>query len=304
MKIITLTNEAIINRHLLRYKDSPESIKTRKSSLNYFFVQKYFNFNGHISEISKSILVDYFDWLNQLTSISLSTKQNKWRLLRSLLEFCMEYYDDFLIKIPTKKTIQWKNNHKKPNSNKDIRLEKEEVKDLLTFMKINRFSYYLIFRIFAETGMRKGELINIDYDKVNLKKRFIDTHGKRGQKIYYFSRELGVLLDFYIESRKSKEYDTKALFVSNHSQRFSNRPFNIYLKIITKKIGLNKNITCKTFRSTLNTLRKIMGCSNEDRKILINHKTTDVNVNHYINLKWNEFIELFDNWNPYKDIQI
>lgn len=303
MKITGFTNEKIIKRHLLRYKASPESVKTRKSSLNYFFAQKYFNYNGHISDISKSTLVDYFDWLNQLTSISLSTKKIKWILLRSLLEFCMEYYDDFLIKIPTK-TIQWNINHKKPNSNKYIRLEKEEVKDLLIFMKINHFSYYLIFRIFAETGMRKGELINIDYDKVNLKKRFIDTHGKRGQKIYYFSQELEHLLDFYIESRKLKNYDTKALFVSKYSQRFSSRPFNIYLKIITEKIGIEKNITCKTFRSTLNTLRKIMGCSNEDRKILINHKTTDVNVNHYINLKWNEFIELFDKWNPYQDIQI
>lgn len=303
MKITGFTNEKIIKRHLLRYKASPESVKTRKSSLNYFFAQKYFNYNGLISNISKSTLVDYFDWLNQLTSISLSTKKIKWILLRSLLEFCMEYYDDFLIKIPTK-TIQWNINHKKPNSNKDIRLEKEEVKDLLNFMKINHFSYYLIFRIFTETGMRKGELINIDYDKVNLNKRFIDTHGKRGQKIYYFSQELEHLLDFYIESRKLKNYDTKALFVSKYSQRFSSRPFNIYLKIITKKIGIEKNITCKTFRSTLNTLRKIMGCSNEDRKILINHKTTDVNVNHYINLKWTEFIELFDKWNPYQDIQI
>jgi len=303
MKITEFTNEGIINRHLLRYKDSPESVKTRRSSLNYFFAQEYFNYNGHISEISKSTLVDYFDWLNQLTSISLSTKKIKWILLRSLLEFCMEYYDGFLIKIPTK-TIQWKINHKKPNSNKDVRLEKEEVKDLLTFMKINHFSYYLIFRIFTETGMRKGELINIDYDKVNLKKRFIDTHGKRGQKIYYFSQELEVLLDFYIESRKLKNYNTKSLFVSKYSQRFSNRPFNIYLKLITKKIGIEKNITCKTFRSTLNTLRKVMGCSNEDRKILINHKTTDVNVNHYINLKWHEFIELFDKWNPYQDIKL
>ena len=303
MKITGLTNEKIIKRHLLRYKASPESVKTRRSSLNYFFAHKYFNYNGHISEISKSTLVDYFDWLNQLTSISLSTKKIKWILLRSLLEFCMEYYDDFLIKIPTK-TIQWKINHKEPNSNKDVRLEKKEVKDLLNFMKINHFSYYLIFRIFTETGMRKGELINIDYDKVNLKKRFIDTHGKRGQKIYYFSQELKDLLDFYIESRKLKNYNTKALFVSKYSQRFSSRPFNIYLKIITEKIGIEKNITCKTFRSTLNTLRKIMGCSNEDRKILINHKTTDVNVNHYINLKWNEFIELFDKWNPYQNLQL
>ncbi len=43
-----------------------------------------------------------------------------------------------------------------------------------------------------------------------------------------------------------------------------------------------------------------MGCSIEDRKILLNHKTGDVNLESYTILEYDNFIELYDKWNPYQ----
>ncbi|MHA1380693.1 MAG: tyrosine-type recombinase/integrase, partial [Candidatus Helarchaeota archaeon] len=211
--------------------------------------------------------------------------------------------DDFLVKIPHR-TTNWNQNHKSPESNKNIRLEFNELETILGFLKINNFKYYLIFRIFADTGMRKGELVNIDYNKVNTKKRIIDTHGKKGRKIYYITKELADYLEVYINSRKKNTCKTKALFLTKSYNRYAKRQFNYYLKSVIEKLEIEKNITCKTFRSTLNTLRKVMGCPNEDRKILINHQTDDVNVNHYLKLKYDEFISLFDRWYPYQKINL
>jgi len=298
-----LTNDEIIEKYLNGYRHSNASISTRKSCLNYFFDKKYFGFDGHISEIKKSTLVDYFNYLNQLETISLGPKKMKWTFIKGLLEFCMEYYDDFLIAIP-KYTINWKPIHKEPNSNKDVVMTKEELKKILDYLKGNHYSYYLIFRVFAETGMRKGELIAIDYDKVDLEKRYIDTKGKTGRKIYYISKDLCNHLNVYLEERKLKNVGTKTLFLSNNLWQYSQRAFNEFLKPKLDKLGIKKNITCHTFRKSLNTFRKLMDCSKENRKLLINHKTRDINVNSYVKLKYNEFLDLYDKWYPYSDLSL
>ncbi len=61
---------------------------------------------------------------------------------------------------------------------------------ILEYINLNHFNYYLISRTFAETGMRKGELINIDYNNVNFKRRYIKTKGKMDISIYYISKNL------------------------------------------------------------------------------------------------------------------
>ena len=47
-----------------------------------------------------------------------------------------------------------------------------------------------------------------------------------------------------------------------------------------------------------------MGCPTEDRKILLNHKTNDVNLESYIVLDYIQFIELYDKWDPYKELNL
>ena len=47
-----------------------------------------------------------------------------------------------------------------------------------------------------------------------------------------------------------------------------------------------------------------MGCPSEDRKILLNHKVKDVNIESYVKLNYEEYLQLYDDWYPYNDIQI
>lgn len=301
--ISDFSNEEIIEKHLSRYSHSPQSQRMRKSCLNYFFGENYFGYKGRVGEVSKADLYDYFDYLNQLESVSLTTKKNKWTILRSFLEFCSEYYDGFVVVFPSK-TISWKPTHKEAESNKSVVLTAKEVRKILKWFKKRNFKYYLIFRLFAETGMRKGEIINLEYDCVNIEKRYVKTNGKTGIKVYYISEELRDLLASFVEERKKVRVETKALFLSNQSKKFSERPFNKRLGVARKRVGIEKNVTVKTFRSTLNTLRKLMECHPEDRKILLNHKTGDVNVEHYVKLNYEQFLSLYDKWNPFKRLDL
>jgi len=167
--MIEPTNEKIKETYLNHYRHSKQSVKTRKSALNYFFSELYFGYREHTFKIDTNILIDYFDYLKHLDSLSLGSKKTKWTLLISFLNFCMEYYRkyNFIVVIP-KHSINWNGiPHKEPETNKNIIMTKEEIEKILDYLKLSHFQYYLIFRIFAETGMRKGELIKIDYNKVN-----------------------------------------------------------------------------------------------------------------------------------------
>ena len=224
--------------------------------------------------------MDYFDYLNQLDSISITTKQLKWRILKSFLDYCVDYYEDdfdFVIKFPNR-LVKWKPMHKEPNSNADVFLTIEEFKMINDYLK-----------------------------RTNLEKRYFDTIGKRGRKAYFFSENLRNKLAMFIEERKLVKAETKALFLSAQSKRFSNRPFNKYLKKITPKLGINKNITCQVFRRSLNALRFKMGCTNDViLRILLNHSVKGVNFNNYVkkSLDYEKYLSYYDEWYPFKNIKL
>lgn len=316
-------NNEIIEKYLYTFRDSKQSQNTRKSCLNYFFNEEYFGFKGHVFEIGKRNLLEYRDYLNHLETISLSTKKTKWTILRSFLTHCEDYYEeefDVFFKFP--KERKWKAVHKEPNSNTDVFLTVGEIKQILDYLKRINFKYYLIFRLFAESGLRKGGVINLDYDNVFLEKRYIYTKEKNGRNAYYITERLRDYLKMYLEERELIETETKALFLSTHLKRFSNRAFNEYLngsggknkkgEIIKRKGVLDriplktKGITCQVFRRSLNLLRFEMGCPEEIRRVLLNHSVPGVNFNNYVKkgLDYKKFLNYFDTWNPYTTAKV
>jgi len=297
---MNISNQELITDYLIFYQHSPQSQKMRKTSLNYFFEPKYFGYNGHIFNISTKILKDYFVWLKNLNTINLTTRKNKWNILTSFLNYTMENYDSFLVKIPSK-TISWRGSNGK-YFNKKIIATIEEIQAILNYYRLHNTKLYLIFRTFAETGMRKGELINAKLDELYLDERYIKTKGKTDNVVYYISESQAKLLRMYYTKRIKINCKSNALFITNRLEQYGPRAFNLNLKYVLNKLKINKKITCQVFRRTLNTLRKKMGCSNEDRKILLNHKIQDVNVEHYIILNRDEYLNLFDTYNPYKNL--
>ncbi|MFX1444595.1 MAG: tyrosine-type recombinase/integrase [Promethearchaeota archaeon] len=181
-------------------------------------------------------------------------------------------------------------------------MTKEEVKRILKHNLNYNYYYYILLRILTETGMRVGEFLSIDIEDVNVDKRYVETQGKTGRKIYYFSNGLAKHLAIYLKERELKDCECKALFLSIQRQRYRRRSINNYIQRCVRKIGIDKRISCHTFRRTLNTQRKKMGCPKEDRKILLCHKVSDVNFQCYVKLNYDDYIRLYDKWNPYKNI--
>ena len=213
----------------------------------------------------------------------------------------IKYSFNFLVVIS--KTVNWlgaNGNHKIIKED----LNNDELERILNYFKVKNLKYYIIFRLLAESGMRKGELINIKYQDVDLEKRLLKSKGKRDDVVYYFSKGLKIFLKIYLNSRKKISSDIQNLFITNRPTFYSNRAFNLMLKRACAKLGIKKNITCHTFRSTINGKRYDMGCPKETRKVLVNHKTGDVNMESYIKKEYKRFIALFDQYNPYKELNL
>ena len=302
MTKILPTNEEIIDKYISHY-GSEQSKRTRKSSLNYFFGEKHFNYQKHVFEIDTQIIIDYFDFLNKLPEISLTTKKNKWHIFTSFLKSTMEYYRkfDFVVLIPTF-TTKWNVFHKKAKSNKRIIATIPELELILQELRKQNLKHYLIFRLFIETGMRKGELLTAKFSNLHLDNRYINGIGKTGDKIYFFSEGLRNLLKIYFNERKKLNVDFEELFLTHQFKPYGTRSFNRKLKYVRDKLGIEKNITCHSFRKTLNTLRKkLKGCPNEYAKILLGHKVQDVNIESYTIFDIEDQRNLYDKYNPYEN---
>lgn len=299
------TNEQVIEKYLDRYRHSVRSRNSRKYNLDYFFQDRYFGYQGHIFDIQKRDVLDFFDYLNHKEDLCLKTKINKWNTFRSFLQFSQEYYDSFRVVIPTF-TVHWKPVHKLAKTNKDVVLEREEIQKILKYCVNNRYVYYIVYRMFAECGMRMGELRSIDIGDVNIEKRYVETRGKTGRNVYYFSRDLARHLALYLMERKiaTARGECPALFVSCRDTRYSERAINGYLRTVTKRVSIAKRASSHTFRRSLNTLRKKMGCPSEDRRILLCHRVQDVNYACYVKLNYQDYINLYDKWYPYKNLEI
>lgn len=298
-------NNTIIEKYIDHYKTSIASQNTRRSSLNYFFGDKYFNYIGHIFDISKAIIDDYFNYLVDCP-VSRTTKVNKWNIFMSFLKRTVYIYDEFTLILPPKNFYNFNGDHAKPiNSNKNVIADPEEIEKILLYFKEVNFKYYILFRLFVETGMRKGELINATLSEVNLEDRYINTFkGKTGEKFYFFTEDFQKQFRMYLYERKKFSIDIDYLFLNNRYEQYGVRSFNKYLEKVRAKLGIKKRITCHTFRRTINTLRKKMGTSLEDRERLLGHKTGNVNVDGYTILDIQEHQKIYDQNFPYLEIQL
>jgi len=284
----------------------------RRSSLNYFFEDDYHGYDGHVFNIDTAELLDYFDYLKNLDSVSIQTRRNKWSILKSFLQYTMEYYNakgyKFIVVIP-EKTVSWNGSVPKEDeviTNKNVIIRKSEIEKLLHFFKQSNTKHYLIFRLFVETGMRKGELLQAKYEDVDFQYRHIRiTKGKTGLKYYVFSKSFSQLLNFQVKSRKANNNTYPHLFLTKFGEPYGNRSFNLLLKKACKKLGIENNITTHTFRRSINTYRKKeMNCPLIVCKRLLGHKISDVNEASYTIFDFKDLVEMYDKYNPYKNLNL
>lgn len=297
-----MTNQELIDKYIERYSHSKSSQATRKSCLNYFF-EKY-GFDKEISQITEDKLLDYFNWLKNLPGINLTTKKNKWTILCSFLKI-LKFRKIVSVEIPFPPIISWNGiSMKTTRSNKNVYATRKEIEQICQYFD-NNFKYYVIFRLLIETGMRKGELINLRIDEVDIENRHIHSYmGKTMEKHYFISESFKLSLKRYLRERKRLNVGHDFLFSSSHKGRYSDRIFNKLLEKARNILGIKKRITCHTFRRSINDFRKEDGCSLEDREVLLGHKSQNVNVSGYTKSDIVRYRDLYDKWNPYIELNL
>ncbi|MHA1147751.1 MAG: tyrosine-type recombinase/integrase [Promethearchaeota archaeon] len=326
------TNEEVIKNYLKKY-NSKNSINSSETAFKFFFnenvehglkhwIHKGFGWKKSIFKIKKRDVNNYHIFLNKHPDLSIGTKKDYFNIFKRLIVYILTQYDDYFEdKFEVFYFYMWiketdfkfsEHGHKRPISNKNVTLEFEEIEHILSILKIRNFVHYLVVRTIVETGMRPGELLSIQLERVDeeginiplendLRRRFVSGIGKRGEKAYFITKELSILLlDYLNNTRKTILTNTNQFFITQSKTPMKWDSLSRYVINSSKLVGIKRNISPTTFRKTINTKRKLMGCPTEDRRILLNHKVRDVNFNHYVKMKYKEFLKLYDNWFPYK----
>lgn len=318
-----LTDNQIFKKKSLTKKQKTAMIKNIKRNESEL-INKELLLNVKIGSFSR-----YFEFLNNDREFwTLGTKRMYLSRAKNFVKWIMRNYEEyfsilerleFLNYLNESDNFKWKHEpfHKFPTSNKRTIATKNEMSMILDHYKRRDLEKYYIFYILMFTGMRRFQVCDIRLMRYSLEeektvsleedlnKRILAVRGKvRRTEIYYIPKQLAILLQDHLKNRLKIKVKTDALFVSYQGKEYNPRTLNYSLKVALKRKGIEKPISPHTFRKTLNTERKRMGCIKEDRKILINHREADVNINHYVILRYDEFLALYDRFNPYKNLRV
>jgi integrase len=352
-KSISDNNNYIINEFL----DTISSQQFRnnvKYSLKHFFnhdnKEKWVLFKS-VFDINISDLHRYNTYINKYSEWSHKTKITKFSHVKKFVKYLIKNYADKFDKLERlefKADLSDKNlflfdkehKHKQPKTAyKRLFMTKQQVMNILNYLDNYKHIYYLMFRLIAESGLRKGELLSINIERNvegkiipiedDLDNRKIRVMGKTGLLIYPITADMRYLLIYYLANTRSKYYvkdeNGQPFFVSQKKHRFNKTVLNNILmgtnerkndegKIISigsdgilKKLAINDHITPQTFRRTLNQLRISIGCPDKWCAILLNHKIksdsdkSSVNIDYYQDNNFDSIIIEFDKWNPYQN---
>lgn len=129
-----------------------------------------------------------------------------------------------------------------------------------------------IMMILAKTGIRRGELIAIDWEDIDIEKKeiILKPKAKRTNRLVFYDEETALILRAYIEQR-DKRTKSKALFISSYNnKRISRNRVNeivarhgITLGLHDPDGNLNKKLTPHCFRHWFTTHLRRAGMTRE-----------------------------------------
>lgn len=229
-----------------------------------------------ISSIDKDVIDVSTDDLRQYLSdyqmthdVSKVTIDNIRRILSSFFSWLED--EDHIVKSPVRRIHKVKSGHAVKNAFSDEELEK--LRD-----SVDNIRDKTMLDILISTGMRVGELVNLDREDVNFDERECIVFGKGScQRLVYFDAKTKLHLQEYLSER---EDDNPALFVTlRGSKRISINAVESRLKDIGRKAGVT-NVHPHRFRRTMATMAIEKGMPIEQVQKLLGHVRIDTTL-HY-----------------------
>jgi site-specific recombinase XerD len=239
--------------YLQTEKDAAKStIHKYRADLERLF--EYLSLND-INEINQNHLRDYLNYIRQTYNYNSSSIANKINILHHFFRFLhasgyISTNPAILIRPPRKRV-------KIPKVFNDIELEKFlSATEHNTYTKFKKYALRdkLIFTMFAYTGLRRTELINLNWNDINLGNKYLIVRKSKNknQRIIPLHDKIIELLDKYLSERLP--LINNALFTGNTNNRIHHNSlknlFDRYIKIA----GLSgKGFTIHTLRHTFAT---------------------------------------------------
>ena len=209
-------------------------------------------------------------------NVSKASIDNTRRNLSSFFKWLED--ENYIFKSPLRRIHKIKMTHSVKDTYADEELEK--LRD-----DCSELRNLAIIDILNSTGMRVGELVNLDREDVNFNERECLVLGKGDkERVVYFDARSKLHLKKYLKSRTD---NNPALFVS--LRRPYNRLLTSGVEIMLKKMGKKCNIAHvhpHKFRRTMATTAIDKGMPIEQVQKLLGHEKIDTTL-HYAMVKQN-----------------
>ena len=263
------------NKDLLKLFETSKNVEgcSPKSMKYYLYILKAFfeKVATPAKEITTDDIRNYLDSFSSET-VSKVSMDNIRRVLSSFFAWLEE--EDYIRKNPVKRIHKIKSIKTIKQAYTDENIE--NLKDNCSSLRDK-----VIIELLSSTGMRVGELVNLNITSVDFENKECIVLGKGSkQRKVYFDSKTKIHLQHYLDSRIDKN---EALFVSMF------KPFNRLqisgVEIMLRKLGLKANIAKvhpHRFRRTLATKAIDKGMPVEQVQVLLGHTKIDTTMHYAI----------------------
>jgi integrase/recombinase XerD len=194
----------------------------------------------HLLDVDKDILRDYLEFQRFERNLSQKTVENQFTTLSSFYEYLA--YEGLLEMNPVLQVRKRYLRRYKDNNNGQTRklISVEEMTFLINSTLDARDK--AIITLFAKTGIRRKELITLDFDDIDWVEQSIQLKptAKRTNRTVFFDDETSFILRRWLRVRESRIKDgTKALFINNRGERIQRSGVSRMVEKVATQVGLH-----------------------------------------------------------------
>ena len=247
---------------------SARTLKYYRSSVQHMFSR----IETPVRKITTEQLREYLTGYQQINNCGKSTVDNIRRNISSFFSWLEE--EDHILKSPMRRIHKIKTKTKVKETISD-----EDIERLRDHCEVTRDT--AIIDLLYSTGIRVGELVNLDIKDINFEERECIVYGKgEKERRVYFDAKAKLHLQNYISSRKD---NNPALFVTLDAphERLKISGVEIRLRELGRKLNLTR-IHPHKFRRTMATRAIDKGMPIEQVQKLLGHSQIDTTMHYAI----------------------
>lgn len=212
-------------------------------------------------------------WFTFLLSESISAKSihRKYAALNAYYRYCVKH--GMLIQNPMEQISIPKIPKRLPQF-----LDEQLVDDILKSIPdpndFNALQSYTLIVLLYYTGVRRSEIVALDMDNVNLEEQILKVRGKGAKdRIIPLNTAVQKVLSTFLNIRRGKSTDTKALFLSVKNNRISDHQVYQMVRNLLSILGVRGKKSPHVLRHSFATHLMNKGADLNSVKDLLGHES-------------------------------